>query len=289
MTHDDDQDDRHDRGLQYDLGTLRWQRRRVIQMVSGMALVVLVGCTTKESQPAVTSTPGGPSTSAVLTLTVTPIPTSATPVSACTVIPTETEGPYPGDGTNGPNALKQSGIVRRDIRSSVGTSTTRAEGVPLSVALTIVDTKNGCKPMAGAAVYAWHCDRAGRYSMYTQGVTNENYLRGVQEADANGVVHFDTIFPAAYQGRWPHIHFEVYPTLAKASSSANKIATSQLALPEAESNAVYATAGYEQSVANMKQTPLSRDIVFSDGVTTQMPTISGNVKDGYQAALVVGL
>lgn len=289
MTHDDEQDDRHDRGLQYDLGTLRWQRRRVIQMVSGMALVALVGCTTKEPQAAATSTPGGTSTSAVPTLTVTPIPTSATPASACTVIPKETEGPFPGDGSNGPNALTQSGMVRRDIRSSVGTSTTKAEGVPLSVALTIVDTKNGCKPMAGAAVYAWHCDRAGRYSMYSQGVTSENYLRGIQEADANGVVHFDTIFPAAYQGRWPHIHFEVYPTLAKASSSANKLATSQLALPEKESNLVYATAGYEQSVANMKQTPLSRDMVFSDGVTTQMPTISGNVKDGYQAALVVGL
>jgi protocatechuate 3,4-dioxygenase beta subunit len=285
----DEQDDRHDRGLQYDLGTLRWQRRRVIQMVSGMALVALVGCSTKESPSgARTSTPSG-STSALPTLSVTPIPTGVTPASACIVLPRETEGPFPGNGSNGPNALLQSGILRRDIRSSVGTSTTKAEGVPLSVQLTIVDTRNGCRPIVGAAVYAWHCDREGRYSMYSPGATNENYLRGVQEADANGLVHFDTIVPAAYSGRWPHIHFEVYPTLAKASSSANKLGTSQLALPEAESNAVYATPGYEQSVANMRRTPLSRDTVFSDGVSAQMATLTGNVKDGYQATLVVGL
>jgi len=38
---------------------------------------------------------------------------------ACSLIPTETAGPYPGDGTNGNgiNALTQSGIVRSDIRS----------------------------------------------------------------------------------------------------------------------------------------------------------------------------
>jgi hypothetical protein len=35
---------------------------------------------------------------------------------ACSVIPSETAGPYPGDGSNGPNALTQSGIVRADIR-----------------------------------------------------------------------------------------------------------------------------------------------------------------------------
>ena len=29
---------------------------------------------------------------------------------ACSIIPSETAGPYPGDGTNGPNVLTQSGI-----------------------------------------------------------------------------------------------------------------------------------------------------------------------------------
>ena len=82
---------------------------------------------------------------------------------------------------------------------------------------------------------------------------NENYLRGVQETDDKGQVKFTTIFPACYDGRWPHIHFEVYPSLAKATNSANKIATSQMALPEEACKAVYATAGYEQSVQNLSQ------------------------------------
>jgi protocatechuate 3,4-dioxygenase beta subunit len=42
--------------------------------------------------------------------------------------------------------------------------------------------------MAGAAVYIWHCNRDGNYSLYSQAVTTENYLRGVQAADSNGVV-----------------------------------------------------------------------------------------------------
>ena len=42
---------------------------------------------------------------------------------------------------------------------------------------------------------------------------------------------FTSIYPAAYSGRWPHIHFEVYPSLADATT-ARAAATSQLALPE---------------------------------------------------------
>jgi hypothetical protein len=86
---------------------------------------------------------------------------------------------------------------------------------------------------AGATVYLWHCDRDGNYSMYSSGMTPENYLRGVQEADADGVVTFTTIFPGCYDGRMPHVHFEVYPTLAKAASAANRIKTSQFTFPMA--------------------------------------------------------
>jgi protocatechuate 3,4-dioxygenase beta subunit len=116
-------------------------------------------------------------------------------------IPQETGGPYPGDGSNGPNALTQSGIVRSDITTSLG-SGTKAGGVPLTVTLKITKGAGG-PALVGAAVYLWHCDREGRYSMYSQGVTNETYLRGVQAADANGEVTFTTIYPAAYSGRWP--------------------------------------------------------------------------------------
>jgi protocatechuate 3,4-dioxygenase beta subunit len=221
---------------------------------------------------------------------VSPIPTGTTPASACTgSVPEETAGPFPGDGSNGPNVLRASGVIRDDIRNSFGDSTTQAKGVPLDIALTIVDTKKNCAPLAGAAVYIWHCDMVGRYSMYSQGAEKENYLRGVQEAGADGKVLFKSIFPGAYSGRWPHIHFEVYPTLASASSSGNKRATSQLALPEDVCNTVYATAGYEDSVRNMRQTTLAGDMVFRDGVTLQMAKLDGSVASGYTARLVVGV
>ena len=149
-----------------------------------------------------------------------------------TEIPDETAGPYPGDGSNGPDALEESGIVRSDIRSSFGASTTTAEGVPLEFELTILDMAEDNAPFVGVAVYAWHCDRAGRYSMYSEGVENENYLRGVQVTDAEGNVRFTSIVPACYSGRWPHVHFEVYPDEASITDSANAIATSQLAFPK---------------------------------------------------------
>jgi protocatechuate 3,4-dioxygenase beta subunit len=141
--------------------------------------------------------------------------------------------------------------------------------------------------MSGAAVYIWHCDQQGRYSMYSPGVTNETYLRGVQEADANGEVQFTTIFPAAYSGRWPHIHYEVYSSLADATDATKKVSTSQLAMTSESSAAVFATAGYEASVANFAATSLATDMVFSDGADLETPAFTGDATAGYVATLTV--
>jgi protocatechuate 3,4-dioxygenase beta subunit len=260
-------------------------RRGLLKLVAGAglagaSLITLGACadatSTADTGPAQGGMPprGGPGGGA-------PQPTQ-TSDTANGEIPEETSGPYPGDGSNGANVLTQSGIVRRDITSSFGSSTTKAEGVPLGITMTVNDFANNKSPLAGAAVYLWHCDREGRYSLYSQDITNENYLRGVQETDDRGQVKFDTIFPACYSGRWPHIHFEVYPSLAKAANSANKIATSQMALPEATAKAVYATNGYEQSVRNLSRVSLDRDNVFSDGYDLQMPKVTGDETNGYQ-------
>jgi protocatechuate 3,4-dioxygenase beta subunit len=124
--------------------------------------------------------------------------------------------------------------------------------------------------------------------MYSRGVTNENYLRGVQAADSSGIVTFQSIFPACYSGRWPHIHFEVYPSLDKATSPANRIATSQIALPEAICNEVYATDGYSQSVSNMQGVSLARDNVFGeDQGIHQIGAISGSIASGLTVELPV--
>ena len=116
--------------------------------------------------------------------------------------------------------------------------------------------------------------------MYSQGVEDQNYLRGVQVADANGVVRFASIFPACYSGRWPHIHFEVYPDQAGISDVSNAIATSQVALPQDVCEQVYAQTGYEASVGNLSQVSLQSDNVFGDdGGVSQLATVTGDVVD----------
>jgi len=163
-----------------------------------------------------------------------------------------------------------------------------ADVVPLTIVLTIVSAST-CAPLAGRAVYLWHCDRPGRYSLYSSGVTNQNYLRGVQEADASGRVSFTSIFPGCYAGRWPHIHFEVYPTLSSAASVSNKIATSQIALPKSACDLAYAQAGYEASVTNLSQVSLATDGIFSDGAAFELATVSGSVASGFAATLSVAV
>jgi protocatechuate 3,4-dioxygenase beta subunit len=266
----------HDRGLEFDLSTLL-RRRRMLGLIAGAGLVTLVGCGDDPSERA----PSGSSAGSAGTTG------STASGGSCAEIPEETAGPFPGDGSNGPNILRQSGIVRSDIRSSIGTASGVAAGVPLTINLAIQNVGKGCAAYAGAAVYLWHCDREGRYSMYSAGVTNENYLRGVQAADASGLVSFKSIFPAAYSGRWPHIHFEVYPTIAGATAAGNKIATSQLALPDEICRTVYATIGYETSVRNHSQTTLASDNVFRDGSSQQLATVTGDVSTGLVANLTV--
>ena len=267
-----------DQGLAFDVQTLI-DRRRVLKGIglAGISLGI-AACAPGAGSSASASASASATSSA-----------SAAAAAACTTeIPEETAGPYPGDGTNGPDVLNESGVVRKDITSSFGSSSTVATGVPLTIRFAALDLANACEPFAGAAIYAWHCDQAGRYSLYTQGVENENYLRGVQAAGDDGIVEFTSVFPACYSGRWPHIHFEVYPSLEAATSSANKIATSQIALPKDTCDAVYATSGYEQSVSNMNGVSLERDMVFADdGAAHQLGTISGSVADGLVVELAV--
>jgi protocatechuate 3,4-dioxygenase beta subunit len=272
-----------DRGLVYDLSTLI-DRRQVLKLAGfttiSAGLMSIVGC-----GPGATASP---SASSAASSSATGASASAVAAADCAVIPEETAGPFPGDGSNGPNVLAQSGIVRHDIRSSFGSSTTTAKGIPLTIKLTIQDAASSCAPMTGAAVYLWHCDQAGNYSLYSQAVSNENYLRGVQAADGNGLVTFQSIFPACYSGRWPHIHFEVYSNLEAASNEANRIATSQIALPKDACDTVYATDGYGQSVANLAQVSLERDNVFGDdGGVHELGVVSGSVADGLTVSLTV--
>jgi protocatechuate 3,4-dioxygenase beta subunit len=238
-------------------------RRDMVGLIAGAALTPLLGCGSEDAEPP----EDGPET--------------------CRTIPEETAGPFPGDGTNGANALALDGIVRSDVRSSLGSAGV-AQGVPLTVTLSIVDAT--CQPLAGRAVYIWQCDRDGNYSMYSPATENENYLRGVQVTDEAGRVTFTTIVPGCYPGRWPHIHFEVFASLAEATSGTNEIATSQLAIPKATCQAAYAASGYEASARELAGVSLASDGVFGDdGGALQLAAVTGSVAAGFAAQLVVAV
>jgi len=273
--------DEEDRGLVYDVRTLV-DRRRVLGLFGGAgAAGLLAACGlsgASDGATAASSRTGAASGS------------GATAAAAgLTEVPDETGGPFPADGSNGPNVLDDSGIVRRDIRSSFGSSTTTAAGVPLTVRLTVRDAATG-DVLSGAAVYLWHCDREGDYSLYSDAARDENYLRGVQEVDASGTATFTSIFPGCYSGRWPHIHFEVYGALDDAVASGPIVKTSQIALPKEACESVYATDGYETSVRNLEGTSLYGDNAFGDdGGVHQIASMSGEVESGYTAALTIGV
>lgn len=273
--------DEEDRGLVYDVRTLV-NRRVALGLFGGVAVTTLLAACAPgatSSSPTATATPTDPAT---------PTPT-ADSTGPLTEVPDETAGPYPGDGSNGINVLDDSGIVRRDIRSSFGSSTTTAQGVPLEIRLTVRDAATGAI-LPGAAVYLWHCNNQGEYSLYSSGLENENYLRGVQQVDDAGTVTFTSIFPGCYDGRWPHIHFEVYSDVATAVASGPIVKTSQIALPQEACAAVYATTGYEQSTSNLSRTSLSSDNVFGeDGGIHQLATMSGTAATGFTASLTIAV
>jgi protocatechuate 3,4-dioxygenase beta subunit len=260
-------------------------RRGALVLLGGLGLAV-AGCSGGNDSGRATATTKGAGSSGATGATTTTA--GAATVTSCSEIAEETGGPYPGDGSNGPDVLGESGVVRKDIRSSFGNSSGTADGLPYTISFTVVDIDNGCKPLTGAAVYVWHCDRDGNYSMY-QNANDQNYLRGVQPVDANGVASFTSIFPACYAGRWPHVHFEVYPSVDAATGGTNPLATSQIAIPKDACDAVYATDGYAQSVQNLSDVSLSSDMVFSDGVSTETPSMTGNATKGYMSSLVIGV
>jgi protocatechuate 3,4-dioxygenase beta subunit len=300
----DHEHDEHREGLSHDLPQMQDRgmvrramgRRGLLGLMGGVGAVALVGCGADDDQVTLTDSASA-STQAAGGAGQPPqggdAAGSGGQVSQEGLddgdIPEETNGPYPADGSNGVDVLSESGIVREDIRASFGAATGVAEGVPLSIQLKVYDNNaDGMTPYAGAAVYLWHCDRDGNYSLYSEGITEENYLRGVQVVGEDGSLSFTSIFPACYSGRWPHLHFEVYPSVDDATTASNKLRTSQIAFPEDVCQEVYGSAeGYDASVQNLAQVSLDSDNVFGDGHSLQLATLTGSVEEGYTLKLNV--
>lgn len=274
-------DDDHDLGLPHDLGVLI-QRRRVLAWLGAAGAAAVVG-----------ACGDGPVFGRAEAESV----GAAADGSQCVAHPRETAGPYPADGSNRAhgtlaNVLDKSGIVRADMRASLVAGQPVAAGTPLELTLKLVDVGGGCVPVAGHAIYLWHCDAAGRYSIYD--LPDASYLRAVGVTGADGTVTFTTVFPGCYRGRYPHMHFEIYPSLAKATSYENRVLTSQLAMPEAACEAVYKTGGaYAESVGNYAASPLVGDGIFADNTSRQLaaqtPTLVEDGAGGYRGQVTIGL
>lgn len=182
--------------------------------------------------------------------------TDSTSSGTCSLTPTETKGPYP---IKTPTELVKANII-----------SDRA-GVALMINLTIQNTTN-CSPLSGYLVDVWHCDKDGNYSEYGN-LTTVHFLRGRQTTDANGKVNFLSIYPGWYSGRAPHIHVEIL-----SDTGVSKLIT-QIAFPETINNTVYSTSSlYTKGLADTSNT---RDNIFSDSLSSELATLSGNINDGF--------
>ncbi|PTY37407.1 hypothetical protein BGP77_12930 [Saccharospirillum sp. MSK14-1] len=191
----------------------------------------------------------------------------------CRLMPRETEGPFPLR-----EVLNRPDLVRRDLTEGL-------PGVPLALQLKIVDVNNGCRPIEGAGVYVWHCDRDGRYSGYND-ARGETFCRGLQFAEGQGVARFNTIYPGWYPGRVTHIHFQVY---LEDPAGSRATVTSQLAFPDTVTQAVYNSRDYTERGQNTSVRSVATDSIFADGSELQVVTIEGDPVAGYVARLVVGI
>ena len=249
----EDRPDHLDGGLDHDLPRLL-SRRRALAVLGGSGLALLAGCSS-----------GAPS-----------------PVGAA--LPTEGAGPFAADGGSGPDVLARAGVVRRDIRTSLGAAGGTAPGLPLTIRLRVLDASDGA-PRPGAAVYLWQCDGNGDYSLYSPATAEQSWLRGVQVAGADGLLEFVSVFPGCYPGRWPHLHVEVFPRLAEATSSGRPLLTTQLALPQEACEQAYTATGYAASARELDAVSLGRDVAFADGSSRQLLTVRGDNTQGWTAEL----
>ncbi|MBB5609428.1 MULTISPECIES: intradiol ring-cleavage dioxygenase [unclassified Janthinobacterium] len=257
------------------------ERRRLLRwLLVGTATLPLISC-------------GGASDATATTTTLAAADVAEPLAGACAVIQEEMAGPYPADGTNTYsgsiiNVLNQPGIVRSDIRSSFNGGTAVATGAPLSIRLQLLNAGAGCASLAGYAIYIWHCDRDGRYSLYSSTLAGQNYLRGLQETDADGMLAFTSIFPGCQPGTMPHVHLEIYPSLVQAASGSNRLKTTHFSFPKAALHQIYAASGYEASLANLAR-PGETSPGIGPASSLQTTHLTGNPVDGYVATLRIAI
>jgi protocatechuate 3,4-dioxygenase beta subunit len=270
-------------------------RREALVLLAMAGVGALAACTpaaaTGTSTAAATSTSTAEATSTSAAATSTAAATSAAATSeatavvdvptqtvasgtvaapACIVRPEVTEGPF----------YVAEDLLRSDIRTDSSTGAVKA-GTPLTLRFLVsqVTAESGCTALEGATVEVWHCDAAGAYSDVTDrgsSTVGQDFLRGAQVTDANGVATFATIYPGWYSGRTVHIHFKVRP-------NANQVFTSQVFFDDALTDVVFQAEPYASQ--GQRNTLNSNDGIYDD--TLLLTTTAAG--DGYEAVFPIGV
>ena len=170
----------------------------------------------------------------------------------CSLIPSETPGPFPLDLSD--NTF----YFRQDI-------TEGRPGIRVIQRMRIVGVDN-CQPMSNLRVNLWCCDAEGNYSGYSAfGSEGETYMRGYQITDDNGEVEFISILPGWYPGRVVHMHFQVHVSTTFA-------AVSQFTWPHQEAVGI---ATDNPSIYTQGPDPMTpeTDGAFADGFEHQLATL----------------
>ena len=180
------------------------------------------------------------------------------------------------------------GLIRTDITTGFNGMPGTANGVPVDLNLTFQSASDWRSPLTRHAVYVWHADAAGEYSVFNRPDTN--YLRGIGITDSRGRVRFQTLYPGTYRGRAPHIHFEVYRSLDAFRLGAPSLIRSRILFPDIISRAVYTRhpvyAGSMEKYNELRLEPPVRDPA-QDMRSIQLATVSATGPSALRAGLTL--
>ncbi|GAB4442739.1 MAG: hypothetical protein OHK0035_35530 [Cyanobacteria bacterium J069] len=200
------------------------------------------------------------------------------------VKPQQTEGPYFVDAA----------LNRSDIRSDRASGQVKP-GVPLNLVIQVFQVGNessnananaACRPLSGAIVDVWHCDAAGVYSGVQDprfDTGGQDFLRGYQTTNSDGIAEFLTIYPGWYPGRAIHIHFKV--RVGDASPQRYEF-TSQLYFDDAISDQVYTQPPYAAPGQRIQRN--RQDGIFQRGGEQLLLQLS-QTERGYLGKFELGL
>ena len=157
--------------------------------------------------------------------------TSSASGSCSAVTPAVPQGPYYVPALN-----------RTDI-------TEGRPGIPAVYRFKVQDSS--CKPIAGAVVDLWQCDKDGVYSAFSsQNTSGATWLRGFFATGSDGMVSFNSIFPGWYDGRLTHLHAKVHVGGAVRQ-------TTNVFYPKAIETSVYTNGLYSKG---QNPTTVARDV-----------------------------